>query len=54
MLWLLVAGAILGGVLILTTQGLLHALGGGLSGACTVLAVQVWLERRRANRASPK
>ena len=35
------------GVILLTTQGLPHALGGGLAGACRLVAFQLWLRLRR-------
>ena len=49
-LWLLMGGAVLGVVLLLSTQGLVHALGGGLAGACLVVALQLWLRLRRTDR----
>jgi hypothetical protein len=51
-LWLLVPGAALGVVLVLTTSGLPHAVGGGLTGACIVVAVQAWVGRRGGNSST--
>jgi len=52
-LWLLMGGAMLGIALLLATQGLLHTLGGGLAGACLVVAFQLWLRLRRPDGSDP-
>ena len=52
-LWLLMGGAVLGVVLLLTTQGLLHTLGGGLAGACLVVAFQLWRHLRGMGGSDP-
>jgi len=51
--WLLLGGVVLGVVLLLTTHGLAHTLGGGLAGACLVVAFQVRQRVRRAGRSDP-
>ena len=51
--WLLLGGVIVGVVLLLTTHGLPHTLGGGLAGACLVVALQLWLHIRRTGRSDP-
>jgi|GEM_PF-3044357 len=51
--WLLIGGAVLGIVLLLATSGLPHALGGGLAGACLIVALQLWRHLRRTNGSDP-